>query len=377
MAMSFIRSFTVVLLCVNPVMVLASQQRPLPIPNYMYHLDGDNKNAAVRGLMLASFFPKIMDSVDFSTVRTALESIDVSGAKELVYAHRLMLSLAVGATALLLLTKKLKDSEKFGPWCSENYSKVTGSLGETKKNLVGKLPSELQTTIWLCGKPFGLFYDLLKRYILLSQATIMSSITSPVVGKLLDYGFACPIPFCSFTALGWASSGVILTKGYFDQSFEESRKLHEATQAQVQQLNLDNKKEHATTRQQVQQLDTNNKKEHATTRQQVQQLDTDNKKEHATTQQQVAGLVTEIKKQIAEVQKELSQKIDGTQKEVGGLSEQMGGFGGKLEQLAGELSQATAQMVELNKDRDEKDKGLLEKIDNEMYFRELKHIILQ
>ena len=345
MAMSFIRSFTVVLLCVNPVMVLASQQRPLPIPNYMYHLDGDNKNAAVRGLMLASFFPKIMDSVDFSTVRTALESIDVSGAKELVYAHRLMLSLAVGATALLLLTKKLKDSEKFGPWCSENYSKVTGSLGETKKNLVGKLPSELQTTIWLCGKPFGLFYDLLKRYILLSQATIMSSITSPVVGKLLDYGFACPIPFCSFTALGWASSGVILTKGYFDQSFEESRKLHEATQAQVQQLNLDNKKEHATTRQQVQ------------------QLDTDNKKEHATTQQQVAGLVTEIKKQIAEVQKELSQKIDGTQKEVGGLSEQMGGFGGKLEQLAGELSQATAQMVELNKDRDEKDKGLLEKIE--------------
>ena len=331
--------------------------------------------------MLASFFPKIMDSVDFSTVRTALESIDVSGAKELVYAHRLMLSLAVGATALLLLTKKLKDSEKFGPWCSENYSKVTGSLGETKKNLVGKLPSELQTTIWLCGKPFGLFYDLLKRYILLSQATIMSSITSPVVGKLLDYGFACPIPFCSFTALGWASSGVILTKGYFDQSFEESRKLHEATQAQVQQLNLDNKKEHATTRQQVQQLgtdnkkehattrqqvqqlDTNNKKEHATTRQQVQQLDTDNKKEHATTQQQVAGLVTEIKKQIAEVQKELSQKIDGTQKEVGGLSEQMGGFGGKLEQLAGELSQATAQMVELNKDRDEKDKGLLEKIE--------------
>jgi|GEM_PF-4528568 len=355
MAMSFIRSFTVVLLCVNPVMVLASQQRPLPIPNYMYHLDGDNKNAAVRGLMLASFFPKIMDSVDFSTVRTALESIDVSGAKELVYAHRLMLSLAVGATALLLLTKKLKDSEKFGPWCSENYSKVTGSLGETKKNLVGKLPSELQTTIWLCGKPFGLFYDLLKRYILLSQATIMSSITSPVVGKLLDYGFACPIPFCSFTALGWASSGVILTKGYFDQSFEESRKLHEATQAQVQQLNLDNKKEHATTRQQLAEV--------------------------SGQVAEVSGKVAEIKEQIEGVQKELSQKIDGTntqveqlraqnieahdktQKQVGGLSEQMGGFGNKLEQLSGELTQATAQMVELNKDRDEKDKGLLEKIE--------------
>ena len=240
-----IRSFIMITLCLNPVMMVASEPR-LSIPRHPSSSGKDSgKGIAAVGFMSAGFFQKIINIIDLSKVGKTMSSVDLSGVTTVVSDNKGMLGLAVGATGLLLLTKRLKDSEKFGPWCNQQYSSIGTSFETNKKHYVGQLPSDLQNAIWLLEKPFHLLYALIKKYVGMSQATIFSSISSPVVGKLLDCGFACPIPFCSFAALGWASSGVILTKGYFDQSFEKietkidaldkkNTQQHESTQKKIE-----------------------------------------------------------------------------------------------------------------------------------------------
>jgi hypothetical protein len=250
--MSFLRSFVMVALCLNPVLMVASEFRrsseySIPGSQSSYSSGkGSGKGFAVMGLLYLGKF-NMLNGVHFPDIRTTIGAIDLSSVKTVVNDNKVMLGAAVGVMSLLLLTKRLKDSERFGPWCSENYVKVGNAVESSKKYYVEQLPGPVQAVIWPFEIALTGLYNLIKKYVGMNKTTIVSSISSPVAGKLLDCGFVCPIPLCSFTSIGWLSGGIILTKGYFDQSFEK-------IEIKVDDLATSNKQQHDNTQKQIKTL---------------------------------------------------------------------------------------------------------------------------
>lgn len=250
--MNSFRSFIMVALCLNPVLIVASEFRPhagYPIPGSQSSRSfgkNNGKGFAVMGLLYLGKF-NVFSNIHFTNISTIISNIDVSGVKTVVNDNKVMLGAVVGAMSLLLLIKQIKTSEKFGPMYNESCASLSNVVESNKKHYVEKLPSDVQNIIWLCEKPFYMLYALIKKYIGMSQTTIMSSMSAPVAGKLLDCGFVCPIPLCSFTSIGWLSTGIILTKGYFDENFQK-------IETKIDTLDKNNKVQHDVTQKQIKKL---------------------------------------------------------------------------------------------------------------------------
>jgi hypothetical protein len=80
--------------------------------------------------------------------------------------------------------------------------------------------------------------NAIKKYVAMNNGTIVYSVALPVIGRLLDSVVPCPILFLNYASIGGLGSGVVLTKEYFDSSFEQVNERFDGINAQLGNIDI-------------------------------------------------------------------------------------------------------------------------------------------
>jgi len=240
-----IRFFIVAALCLNSVMMKASEPRRYPVPK---HHKSSSKGSVLSPLMFLGTLPGM-----FSHIHV----LDFSHATQIVHQHKMMFGIATSILFLTLLVKQLQRSQ-MGTWCSEQCVEISSSVDNYTNDYIKEWPFPVQMGIASIKGMIQFFCNIIKRYIAMNKTTIVISAASPVAGRLLDCVCGCPIPLLNFTRIGWMVTGGVCIKGYYDSHFEHiDEKLEQVDgklndiETKIDESNKNNIQQHETTQQKI------------------------------------------------------------------------------------------------------------------------------
>src|SRR5260221_3250756 len=213
--------FILAALCLNSLNTLASEYRPRhSVPRYNNKAHGKSFFLFSPFIVFGKFADGLSD-IHMTNVGKLFENIDFSSGSHIVQEYKVMLSVAGAVIALSLLIKQLQSSETCGKWLSEKYTQVSISVDNCTSNYIKECPLSVQLAITPIKIVIQFLCAAIKKCIAMNSKTIVFSVVAPVAGKVLDGVCVCPIPLLNFTSIGGMVSGCIITKGYFDSSFEK------------------------------------------------------------------------------------------------------------------------------------------------------------
>jgi hypothetical protein len=245
-----LRSLMMIIVCINSIMIVASERFPVP---QLQRKENNKKNSYFNGLSsLVSLgtFKYMVNSTGFPSVQRMVVNINISPVINVIHDNKRMLSIAVGAMGILLIAHRIQKSDRLKNWFSEKYITVSTFIGNKTQNFIENAPFPVRLAITPLQILAQFLSNCVVKYIRMNESTIVSSICSPVAGRLVDCVWTCPLPLVNFTSIGFAVSGGILAKGYFDQSFTEvnmklnnldqnNSSLHGATQKKIDEIKIE------------------------------------------------------------------------------------------------------------------------------------------
>ncbi len=243
-----IRFFIFAALCLNSLNALANEYRPR-------HSVPQHNKAHSTGFFIFSpliVFAKFTDGlshIHMPNFGRLLEHIDFSCVTETVQKDKVISWMGVGASIIFLsvLVKQLQKSELL----QEKYLAAEKSIDDYTKSCLEQCPMPVRLAITPIKILLQFLCNAIKKYVAMNSKTLVLSVVAPVSGRVLDGVCVCPIPLLNFTSIGGMASGCILTKGYFDSSFEKVDERFDGIETKIEQSNQNNIQQHTATQEKI------------------------------------------------------------------------------------------------------------------------------